>query len=124
MISKYQKPPMIGNRSHQISTDPTKPCIVPIGDMTDSMAMAEKEYECAKIPQIIHRIKGLPGSETAESEYWVLDSDQHVYKDTWTIDPPAIGANAQPLPGDDWSDAPADPTVPIAPKAPMASQQK
>ncbi len=123
IITKYERATIIGVRSHQIANDPTKPCIVPIGDLTDTQKMAELEYAAGVIPMIIKRKKGLVDDDDAG--YWVIDSDQHVFKGTWTIVTPEVGANYRseddchrryPLDDDgeeDWSKCPADPTIPI-----------
>ena len=52
-ISKYEKARILGTRALQISMN--APVMIDIGDLTDSLAIAEKELKECKIPFTVRR---------------------------------------------------------------------
>lgn len=80
-MTKFEKAKAIGTRANQIATDPNKPCLVYIKDETDVQRLAELELEECVLPISIRRIS----ASGKEIEDWVIDSDQHIYKDLFSF---------------------------------------
>lgn len=70
----------IGSRGRQIAEDPTKPVVVHIGKETESIQFAYLEMQENVIPIFV--VRNAPDSD--EMEFWILDEDQHIYKDLCT----------------------------------------
>ena len=79
-MSKFEKARALGIRAQQIAVDPNKPCLIYIKDETDVQRLAELELEEGVLPIVIRRYS----PSRREYEDWVIDSDQHLYKDIYT----------------------------------------
>lgn len=83
-MSKFERARALGMRANQIAVDPNKPCLIYIKDETDVQRLAELELEEGILPIVVRRTS--PSGETFED--WIIDSDQHVYKDVYGTLPP------------------------------------
>lgn len=68
-ITKYEKVRIIGTRANQLALG--APAAVEIGDLTDVIKIAEKEYALKKIPLIICR--QLPNGKEIEIPFSEID---------------------------------------------------
>lgn len=82
-LDKFEAVGALGIRAEQISGDPNKPCVAYIKDETGSRELALIELFDGILPMMWRVFS--PNKESFTD--WILDQDQHLYKDLTSVLP-------------------------------------
>ena len=78
LMEKYEKARALGERALLIASG--RSAIVDVKSETDPLKIAEMELKANVLPVVIRRY-----IDDEEFEDWVLDDDQHIFKDLYEV---------------------------------------